>query len=50
MIWETSTVLLPEIQSIDALCLRIIIEDRLRDLDAGEYIEHEEVKKQLLQT
>ena len=34
---------------IDALCLKIIIEDRLKDLDAGEYIEHEEVKKRLLQ-
>lgn len=33
---------------IEALCLRITVEDRLRELDAGQYVEHQEVEKRLL--
>ncbi|MFH0765662.1 MAG: hypothetical protein V2A61_04500 [Calditrichota bacterium] len=30
---------------IEALCLRLTIEDRLRELDAGEYLEHDQVEE-----
>jgi predicted transcriptional regulator len=33
---------------IEALCLRLTIEERLRELDAGQYVEHEDVKERLL--
>jgi hypothetical protein len=33
---------------IEALCLRMTLEARLRDLDAGIYIEHEEAVQRLL--
>jgi len=35
--------------AIEALCLRMTVEERLRDLDAGIFIEHREVRHRLLQ-
>ena len=33
---------------VEALCLRFTIEDRVRDLDNGIFLEHEEVERRLL--
>ncbi|MBM3325766.1 MAG: hypothetical protein FJY65_02120 [Calditrichaeota bacterium] len=35
--------------AIEALCLRMTAEERLRDLDAGIYVEHSEARQRLLQ-